>query len=54
MPRDSISRRMSHFSLSGDLHPDTGIPGSHVAAVLGRISFRDSLPMKIEGRLLAV
>ena len=40
LPRGSISRRLSHLSLSGDLHPDQGMPGSQAATVLGRISFR--------------
>ena len=40
LPGDSISRRLSCLSLPGDLHPDPGMPGSQVATVLGRISFR--------------
>ena len=44
LPRDSISRRLSHLSLPGDLHPDPGTPGSQVATVLGRISFRKTHP----------
>ena len=39
-PGDSISRRLSCLSLPEDLHPDPGMPGSQVATVLGRISFR--------------
>ena len=39
---DSTSRRLSHLSLPGDLHPDLGTPGSQVATVLDRISFKDS------------
>ena len=40
-----------------DLHPDVGMPGSQVATVLGRISFKEthpegSPPMEIEGALL--
>ena len=38
LPRDSISRRLSCLSLSGDLHPDLGTPGSQVAIVLGRMN----------------
>ena len=44
LPGDSISRRLSHLSLPGDLHPDLGTPGSKVATVLGRISFRKTHP----------
>lgn len=44
LPRDSISRRLSCLSLPGDLHPDPGTPGSQVATVLGRISFRKTHP----------
>ena len=44
LPRDSISRRLSRLSLPGDLHPDPGTPGSQVATVLGRISFRKTHP----------
>ena len=44
LPGDSISRRLSHLSLPGDLHPDPGMPGSQVATVLGRISFRKTHP----------
>ena len=40
LPGDLISRRLSCLNLPGDLHPDQGIPGSQVATVLGRISFR--------------
>ena len=40
LPRESISRRLSCFSLPGNLHPDPRTPGSQVATVLGRISFR--------------
>ena len=39
----SISRRLSRLSLPGDLHPDPGTPGSQVATVLGRISFKKTL-----------
>ena len=38
--RDLISRRLSLLNLAGDLHPDSGKPSSHVATILGRISFR--------------
>ena len=44
LPGDSISRRLSRLSLPGDLHPDPGTPGSQVAIVLGRISFRKTHP----------
>ena len=44
LPGDSISRRLSCLSWPGDLHPDPGMPGSQVAAVLGRISFRKTHP----------
>ena len=44
LPGDSISRRLSRLSLPGDLHPDLGTPGSQVATVLGRISFRKTHP----------
>ena len=44
LPGDSISRRLSRLSLPGDLHPDPGMPGSQVATVLGRISFRKTHP----------
>ena len=44
LPGDSISRRLSHLNLSGDLHPDLVMPGSQVATVLGRISFRKTYP----------
>ena len=44
LPGDSISRRLSRLSLPGDLHPDPGMPGSQVATVLGRISFRKTQP----------
>ena len=40
LPGDSISRRLSRLSLPGDLHPDLGTPGSQVARVLDRISFK--------------
>ena len=42
LPRDLISRRLSCFSLPGDLYPDPGTPGSQVAIVLDRISFKES------------
>ena len=59
LPGDSISRRLSRLSLPGDLHPDPGMPGAQVAAVLHRISFRkthpyESPPTEIEGSLLVV
>ena len=59
VPGDSISRRLSCLSFSGDLHPDAGMPGSRVATVLDRISFRKaylygSPPRGIEGSLLLV
>ena len=44
LPGDLISRRLSRLSLPGDLHPDPGTPGSQVATVLGRISFRKTHP----------
>ena len=44
LPRDSISRRLSRLSLPGDLHPDLRTPGSQVATVLGKISFRKTHP----------
>ena len=44
LPRDSISRRLSRLRLPRDLHPDPGTPGSQVATVLGRISFRKTHP----------
>ena len=44
LPDDSISRRLSCLSLPGALHPDLGTPGSQVATVLGRISFRKTHP----------
>ena len=44
LPGDSVSRRLSRLSLPGDLHPDPGTPGSQVATVLGRISFRKTHP----------
>ena len=44
LPGDSISRRLSRLSLPGDLHPDLEMPGSEVATVLGRISFRKTHP----------
>ena len=44
LPGDLISRRLSCLSLPGDLHPDLGTPGSQVATVLGRISFRKTHP----------
>ena len=40
---DSISR-LSFLSLPGDLHPDPGMPGSQVATVLGRTSFKKIHP----------
>ena len=59
LPGDSIFRRLSPLSLPEDLHPDPGMPGSQVATVLGRISFRKTHPygsptMEIEGILLVV
>ena len=44
LPRDSISRKLSCLSLPGDQYPDLGMPGSQVATVLGRISFRKTHP----------
>ena len=44
LPGDSISRRLTCLNLPGDLHPDLGTPGSQVAVVLGRISFRETHP----------
>ena len=44
LPRDSISRRLSCLSLPGDMHPDPGMPGSQVATVLGKISFKKTHP----------
>ena len=37
-------RKLSCLSLPGDLHPDLGTPGSQVATILGRISFRKTHP----------
>ena len=59
LPGDSISRRLSPLSLPADLHPDPGMPGSQVATVLAKISFRKthlqgSPPMETEGSLLVV
>ena len=44
LPGELISRRLSRLSLPEDLHPDPGVPGSPVATVLGRISFRKTHP----------
>ena len=44
LPKDSIFRRLSCLNLPEDLHPDAGMPGSEVATVLGRISFRKTHP----------
>ena len=44
LPRDLISRKLSCLSLPGDQYPDLGMPGSQVATVLGRISFRKTHP----------
>ena len=44
LPRYLISRRLSCLSLPGDLHTDPGTPGSQIATVLGRISFRKTHP----------
>ena len=44
LPGDLISRRLSHLSLPGNMHPDPGMPGSQVATILGRISFRKTHP----------
>ena len=41
---DLISKRLSCLNLPGDLHPDLGMPGSQVATVLGRISFKKTHP----------
>ena len=41
---DVISRRLPCLSLPGDLHPDPGMPGSQIATVLGRISFKKTYP----------
>ena len=41
---DSISGRLSCLILPGDLHPDPGTPGSQVATVLGKISFKKTHP----------
>ena len=40
-PAQGYSRMLSHLSLPGDLHPD---PGSQVATVLSRISFKKIYP----------
>ena len=40
-PAQGYSRMLSHLSLPGDLHPD---PGSQVATVLSRISFKKTYP----------
>ena len=42
LPRDPILRRPACLDLTGDPHPDLGTPGSQVATVLGRISFKES------------
>ena len=57
LPRNSIYKRLSCLNLPGALHPDSGTPGSQVAAILGRLSFRKthlqgSPPMKMEGGIL--
>ena len=44
LPGDSVSRKLLCLSLPGDLYPDPGMPGSQVATVLGRISFRKTHP----------
>ena len=44
LPGDMISRRLSCLSLPRDLHPDPGMPGSQVATVLGKISFKKTHP----------
>ena len=44
LPRDLIFRRLSCLSLPEDLHADLATPGSQVATVLGRISFRKTHP----------
>ena len=44
LPGDLISSGLSLLSLPGDLHPDLEMPGSEVATVLGRISFRKTHP----------
>ena len=44
LPRVLSSRRLLCLNLPGDLHPDPGMPGSQVATVLGRISFRKTHP----------
>ena len=41
---DWISMRLSCLNLAGDLLPEPGTPGSQVATVLGRISFRKTHP----------
>ena len=46
LPGDSISRRLPCLSLPGDLHPDLGMPGSRVATLLGRISFKKTHPLR--------
>ena len=45
LPRDPILRRPSCLSLPGDLHPDPGTPGSQVATVLGKMSFRKPISL---------
>ena len=47
LPGDSISRRLSCFSLHEDMHPDLGTPGSQVATLLGRISLKRLTPKKV-------
>ena len=44
LPRDSIFRRLSCLSLPGGQHLDPGAPGSQIATVLGRISFKKTHP----------
>ena len=44
LPGDLTSRRLSCLNLPEDLHLDLGTPGSQVATVLGRISFRKTHP----------
>ena len=44
LPGDMISSRLSCLSLPRDLHLDQGMPGSQVATVLGKISFRKTHP----------
>ena len=47
LPKESISRRLWNLNLPRNLHPDSGMPGSQVAIVLDRISFRNTHPKEV-------